>query len=123
MKKKLQGTNRISNLKIPTDEQIHKTKYTRIPIKEHFHSICPAMELALAKICTEGDTHYGEWNWLNLHKVSLERFKKDTIKHLMRHLNLYRSGNRKEDHLAKVIWGCMAILHYDMNCHHKEGLK
>ena len=84
----------------------------------HFQSICPAAERALALICTEGDVRYGEFNWCGS-EVNVEELKKDAIQHLKNHLNLYLVGDRKEDHLAKIMWGCMAMIHHDKNCQHQ----
>jgi len=111
--------NRTATTKV---NDIHITEYTRVSTLEHFHSICPAMEMELAKVCAEGDKNYGEWNWTNLGKVPIERFRRDAVKHSMRHLSLYRSGDRSERHLAKVIWGMMVLIHFDKNCKHEDGL-
>ncbi len=109
------------NLSKVLREEIHTPKYTREDIPSNFHSICPAAERELALICKEGDEHYGEWNWTNVDNI--ERFRRDTIKHLMAHLNSYRTGDRSELHLGKVMWGCMALIHHRENCKHEEGLK
>lgn len=39
---------------------------------------------------------------------------------MKRHLNLWLSGNREEDHLAKVVWGIGELMHdeTDGTCQH-----
>lgn len=95
-------------------------KYTRdneeIP---HFQSICPTALRSLAEICTEGDNRYGEFNWCKVTPEESYKLKKDAIQHIDNHFNLYRSGDRTENHLAKVMWGCMAMIHHDKNCSHQ----
>ena len=90
----------------------------------HFHSICSTAERELALICTEGDNRYGEFNWCFLEKTNkVIELKKDAIQHIKNHLNLYQLGDRAENHLAKIMWGCMAMIHHDSNCKHHETFK
>jgi len=93
-------------------------KYSRDKIKGNFSSICPTAMRRLALIHTEGDNHYGRMNWVNVDDIS--KFKLDTIDHAMNHLMSYLSGNKEEDHLAKIVWGMNALMHHEDNCKHQE---
>lgn len=96
-----------------------KPKYTRDNQGvDHFSSICPIALSRLAKIHTEGDERYGRDNWTAV--TDMEKFKIDVWDHLMRHQFLYLSGDRKEDHLAKMVWGLNALMHYESKCRHRE---
>jgi len=96
------------------------TKYRRDKqVEGNFATICPVSMMELALICLEGDEKYGYFNWINVEDMT--KFKYDTINHIMKHLELYRSGDRSEKHLAKVMWGCMAIIHHDKKCGHQGG--
>jgi len=35
------------------------------------------------------------------------------LNHLERHLNLWKSGDRSDDHLAAAAWGCFALMFYE----------
>jgi hypothetical protein len=37
----------------------------------------------------------------------------DLLNHLLRHVDLYRSGDRDEDHLAHAAWGLFALMHFE----------
>lgn len=86
----------------------------------HFQSICPSALRELAEVCKEGEIRYGEFNWCDLDFDKMVLLKKDAIQHLLNHLNLYHSGDRKENHLAKIMWGCMVMIHYDNMCKHNH---
>jgi len=76
--------------------------------------ICPTAIIKLAAVCEEGSISHGDYNWANT--LETQRFKRDRLNHAMRHLELYRSGDFSEDHLAKAMWGLMAALHFDNHC-------
>lgn len=86
---------------------------TSSKLKEVFVNICPVAEQHLSLICAEGLEKHGD-NWR--FTADPKRFKADRLNHLIRHLNLYRQGDKSEDHMAKVMWGAMAVLHFDNHC-------
>lgn len=97
--------------------------YIRDKQKEgNFASICPQALQELAIIHLEGDEKYGYANWIKLKKTPLISFRYDTVNHILKHLILYCLGDRKEKHLAKVMWGCQALIHHDEKCKHQEIL-
>lgn len=61
----------------------------------------------LALIYTEGHKRYGAKNWCKGIPYS------DTVNHMLEHLYKYMSGDRTEDHLAKVAWGCFTMMWLD----------
>jgi hypothetical protein len=36
----------------------------------------------------------------------------DVLNHMEQHLNLWKSGDRDDDHLAAAAWGCFALMYY-----------
>lgn len=86
---------------------------TSSKVREAFLNICPSAERALAGICAEGLEKHND-NWRDT--TDPQKFKMERLNHLINHLNLYRIGDITEDHMAKVVWGAMAILHFDMKC-------
>ena len=51
----------------------------------------------------------------------------DTIEHMQNHLQIALMGGDEEGspitHLAKVAWGCFALIHFMTNCkHHRATL-
>lgn len=74
---------------------------------ERFDLISPQALKRLAIICAEGAESHGERNW----EKGLP--KGSTIKHLLWHWNRYQSGCTDQDHLAKVMWGIMVLLHFE----------
>lgn len=69
--------------------------------------IPPCALKRLAKIYTEGAEHYGAHNWQKGMDYS------DTINHALAHLLNWLSGDRSEDHLAKVAWAMFAIMYFE----------
>jgi len=70
-----------------------------------FDLISPIGLERLARIYAEGAEKYGPSAWeqgLPIH---------DLLNHGIRHLFLYLAGDRSEDHLAKMAWGCFAAMH------------
>jgi hypothetical protein len=75
----------------------------------YFSDIPPSCLRRLAAIYTEGHRRYGSRNWCKGLPFS------DTYNHIMNHLEKYRAGDRSEDHLAKVAWGCFTMMWLDEN--------
>jgi hypothetical protein len=75
----------------------------------YFSDIPPSCLRRLAAIYTEGHRRYGSRNWCKGLPYS------DTYNHIMNHLEKYRAGDRSEDHLAKVAWGCFTMMWLDEN--------
>jgi hypothetical protein len=65
---------------------------------ERYDLITPIGLRRLAKTCAEGAAKYGAYNWEQGMPVH------DLLNHALRHLYLYLSGDRKEDHLAHAAW-------------------
>lgn len=61
----------------------------------------------LAETYAEGAAKYGAGNWLKGFPAST------TINHLQRHIELWKSGDRTEDHLAHAAWGLFALMHFE----------
>lgn len=61
----------------------------------------------LAETYAEGAKKYAPNNWLNGIPAS------DCLNHAMRHIELWRFGDRSEDHLAHAVWNLMAIQHFE----------
>lgn len=74
---------------------------------ERFDLISPHALRRLAVIMAEGAESHGERNW----EKGLP--KQSTIQHLTWHWNRYQLGDTSQDHLAKVMWGIMALLHFE----------
>lgn len=74
---------------------------------ERFDLISPFGLVRLAKVYAEGAKKYGDRNW------ELGQPIGEILNHVERHLNLWKQGDRSEDHLAKVAWGMFAIMHYE----------
>ena len=75
-----------------------------------FSLICPLMLNDLAATCREGLVKYGADNWAKGMPIN------DTLNHAIRHINLFRGGDKGEDHLAHAIWNLMAVIHFSSNC-------
>lgn len=60
---------------------------------------------AVARACAEGAEKYGDYNWEKGMPVN------DLLNHVLRHINLFLSGDREDDHLGHAAWGCMAAVH------------
>ena len=96
--------------------------YTRVPIKEAYHLICPELERRLSLIYAEGLKKYKDMS-IKEAEVTTARFNSpldDLIRHMKRHFNLWLSGDRTEDHLAKLAWGITQIMHQEIpsGCQH-----
>lgn len=98
------------------DEQIHsegKSSY-RVPIAWRFDLIPPCVERRLAAIYEEGAQKYGEAKYIE------QPLPESVIwNHIKNHENLWLSGDRSEDHLAKVMWGIATLM--NMEEMHTDG--
>ncbi len=79
---------------------------------ERYDLISPFAMKAVAKVMSEGALTHGAGNWRM--GIPIDQ----TLNHLERHLQMWKmerwSGEKigPDDHVAKVIWGAMAIAHY-----------
>jgi hypothetical protein len=74
--------------------------------------ICPTGLLRLAKIYNEGAVKYGDTNYTKGIPIA------NLLNHGEKHLALWKSGDRSEDHLAKVAWAMFSAMHMNSNCKH-----
>ena len=67
--------------------------------------VSPIGLAAVAQACAEGAERYGDYNW--------ERGMpaRDMINHAIRHIYMFLSGDRCEDHLGHAAWNLMAAIH------------
>jgi len=63
-----------------------------------FHSL-----FRLGAIFVEG-LRYGKDNWKK--GVHDKEYQEERLEHTIRHMILYKEGDKSEDHLAKVMWFC-----------------
>jgi len=69
--------------------------------------ISPFFEDRLGQLLRKGAEKYVERNWEKGQPFSR------AFASLKRHVRDFQEGNRDEDHLAAVAFGCMAIIHYE----------
>lgn len=67
-----------------------------------YHSV-----MALGEIFIEG-LRYGKNNWRK--GVNDPEYQEERLEHALRHLMLWKEGDRSENHLAKVMWFCATQL-------------
>lgn len=72
-----------------------------------FDLITPIGLRRLAETYAEGAAKYGANNWKRGIPAS------DLINHVIRHIYLWLSGDRAEDHLAHAAWGLMTTMHFE----------
>jgi hypothetical protein len=70
----------------------------------------------LGKIFIEG-LRYGKDNWKK--GVNDKDYQEERLEHALRHLFLWKEGDRTEDHLAKVAWFCVT----QMELERLEGIQ
>lgn len=75
--------------------------------KPRFDLISPHGLKRLADLMTKGAEKYGERNWEKGQPVS--RFYSSMFRHMM----TWREGDLVEDHLAAILYNCMAIIHME----------
>ena len=99
-----------------TEDMIYTTGAKREVLEPRYDLIPPDTIRRLALIYTEGAKRYGEHNWQKGLPYST------TVNHLIEHLLKWLESDTSEDHLAKVIWGCAALMYYEDNCKHCDDL-
>lgn len=67
--------------------------------------ITPIGLAAVAAACAEGAERYGPFNWEKGMPAS------DLINHALRHIYMFLSGNRDEDHLGHAAWNLLGAIH------------
>lgn len=61
----------------------------------------------VAETYGEGAIKYGDDGWLKGFD------QKGLLNHALAHLNLYRSGDKTEDHLAHATWNLITLMHFE----------
>jgi hypothetical protein len=69
-----------------------------------FDLIHPVALIALARVCDEGASKYGEHNWERGMSVTV------CINHAMAHYAMFLAGDRTEPHLEHAAWNAMAAI-------------
>lgn len=72
-----------------------------------FDLISPIGLRRLAETYAEGSKKYGDRNWLKGFKQT------ELLNHALRHVNMYNSGDRSEDHLAHAVWNLLTMMHFE----------
>lgn len=67
--------------------------------------ITPIGLAAVAAACAEGAQRYGDFNWEKGSPAN------DLINHGLRHIYMFLSGNRDEDHLGHAAWNILGAIH------------
>lgn len=67
--------------------------------------ITPIGLAAVAAACAEGAERYGDYNWEKGMPAH------DLINHALRHIYMFLSGNRDEDHLGHAAWNILGAIH------------
>lgn len=75
--------------------------------KDRFDLIPITALRRLAALYARGAEKYGDFNWAKGQPYS--RIYASTFRHLMQ----WAQGETDEDHAAAVVWGMMAVLHFD----------
>jgi hypothetical protein len=60
---------------------------------------------AVARAYAEGSRKYGDYNWEKGMPAN------DMLNHAIRHLYIFLSGDRNEDHLGHAAWNIMSAIH------------
>jgi hypothetical protein len=72
---------------------------------ERYDLVSPIGLAAVARACHEGARKYGDFNWeqgMPCH---------DLLNHALRHIYLFLSGDRSEEHLGHAAWGMLSAIH------------
>ncbi len=72
---------------------------------ERWDLISPVGLRRVAETCAEGAKKYSDFNWEKGMPVS------EMLNHGIRHIYLYASGDRSEDHLAHAAWNLLGAMH------------
>lgn len=67
--------------------------------------ITPIGLAAVAAACAEGAERYGDFNWEKGMPAN------DLINHALRHIYMFLSGNRDDDHLGHAAWNILGAIH------------
>ncbi len=67
--------------------------------------ITPIGLAAVAAACAEGARKYDDFNWEKGMPAN------DLLNHALRHIYMFLSGNRDEDHLGHAAWNVMGAIH------------
>lgn len=110
------GGDGVSRVEVTT--KTLDTGAVRVPVQEHFHAVCPQLERRVALICAEGFKSYPDTESRAELSSGITKGLPlyNTMKHARRHLNLWLSGDRNEDHLGKVAWAIARIMHQESDC-------
>lgn len=86
--------------------------------KTRYDLISPIGLRRLAETYHEGAVKYGDHNWEMGFPIS------DILNHGIRHVYLYLSGDRSEDHLSHAAWNLFAAMHSEESWPHlNENLR
>lgn len=109
----LKGCSRIL---LATGNQLPEGQGVRDKIRPRYDLVPLEFDNELASIFEEGrrprpglPEGYGD-SW----KKGGEDFLRDCLNHALWHLKKYMEGDRSENHLAKVAWGCLAVRFHDL---------
>ncbi len=80
---------------------------TRSKVEERYDLIPPGPLRELALRYALGAQAHGEGNWMKGQPPSV------VMNHMLRHLELYRSGDRSDKHMAAVAWGAFALMYFE----------
>ncbi len=83
------------------------TGSTRSKVEERYDLIPPEGLRRLSLRYALGAHAHGEGNWTK------GQPPKVILNHMLRHLEHYRAGDREDDDLAAVAWGCFALMHFE----------
>lgn len=81
------------------------SKSYRIPITLRFDLIPPVALRRVAATYEEGAKVYGEATYIE-RRLPFSV----VINHMLNHLTLYETGDRSEDHLAKIAWAALTLI-------------
>jgi hypothetical protein len=73
--------------------------------KTRYDLVSPIGLRRVAEACSEGAAKYSDFNWEKGMAIP------DVLNHAVRHVYLYLSGDRTEDHLAHAGWNLFAAMH------------
>lgn len=94
-------------------DTVHKFQSTQVisyrkPIAVRFDLIPPLALRRLAAIYEEGAQVYGTSKY-----VTSPMPHSNVVNHLINHLNLLQTGDKTEDHAAKIAWAACTLMVYE----------